>query len=236
MSCVVVRSSILLVPLAFFAAALLPLFSGQFRESTHGSRQRFSHRRHLALAGMGCENCHYSAHLSRKAEDNLLPKAETCLSCHDGLHAMKHGADDSAYAFKNPPRTLRFNHQQHLALGNVAPALAAAVDGGTYLGTVGKIRTQLETDNACAACHRGLYQSDLTSPANSPSMADCLVCHSKIDPPFSCELCHTKEAHIKPASHTPDYIDAHSSRNAKLDKPSCKICHSVGFRCMGCHG
>ena len=46
---------------------------------------------------------------------------------------MRHDEGEKAYIFKSPARTLKFNHQQHLALGNVAPALAAAVDSGTYL-------------------------------------------------------------------------------------------------------
>ncbi|MSO23584.1 MAG: hypothetical protein EXQ58_10105 [Acidobacteria bacterium] len=184
---------------------------------------------------MSCEHCHYNALSSRLASDDNLPKSETCLVCHDGFHALKHDEGEKAYVFKSPLRTLKFSHQPHLALGNVAPALAAAIDSGTYLSPTRPARNQLETGNACMPCHRGLAESDATGPGNHPQMADCLVCHSTIDPPFSCELCHTKDAKIKPASHTPNFSDLHSNRNAKLDKPACKICHGVGFRCMGCH-
>lgn len=223
-------------PFALFAASLLslsPLLSLQ----TQGpdSKPRFSHRRHLALNGVGCEDCHFSVLSSRLASDDNLPKPGSCLACHDGLHAMKHDEGEKAYVFKSSSRTLKFNHQRHSALGNVAPALAAAIDNGTYLSPKHPARNQLETENACMACHRGLAESDVAGPANHPHMADCLVCHTTIDPPFSCELCHTAEAKIKPVSHTPNFIDLHSNRNARLDKPSCKICHGVGFRCMGCH-
>ena len=226
----------LFVPIALLASCLVslsPLLSLQTQSPDR--RNRFSHRRHLALKGLSCEDCHYSALSSRLATDDNLPKPETCLSCHDGLHAMKHDEGERAYVFKSPARTLKFSHQQHLALGNVAPALVAAIDSGTYLSPTRPAREQLETDNACAACHRGLAESDDTGPANHPQMADCLVCHTTIEAPFSCELCHTADAKIKPATHTSNFIDLHSSRNAKLDKPSCKICHGVGFRCMGCH-
>jgi hypothetical protein len=216
---------------SFFS--LFPLRSLQ--TPTPDSKNQFSHRRHLALNGVSCEDCHYSALSSRLSTDDNLPRPETCLACHDGLHAMKHDEGEKAYVFKSASRTLKFSHQQHLALGNVAPALAAAIDSGTYLSPTRPAREQLETENACMACHRGLVESDATGPANHPQMADCLVCHTTIDAPFSCELCHTAEAKIKPVSHTPNFIDLHSSRNAKLDKPSCKICHGVGFRCMGCH-
>jgi len=221
------------VLLAASFLSLSPLLS--FRPQNPESKPRFSHRRHLALRGLSCEDCHYAAFSSRLATDDNLPKPETCLACHDGLHAMKHDEGEKAYVFKSPARTLKFSHQQHLALGNVAPALAAAIDSGTYLSPTRPAREQLETENACMTCHRGLAQSDATGPANHPQMADCLVCHTTIDAPFSCELCHTADAKIKPASHTSNFIDLHSSRNAKLDKPSCKICHGVGFRCMGCH-
>jgi hypothetical protein len=226
----------LLNPAVLLIASLVslsPLLSLQTQSPE--AKTRFSHRRHLALKGLGCEDCHYSALSSRLAADDNLPQAEICAACHDGLHAMKHDEGEKAYIFKSLPRTLKFNHQQHLALGNVATALAAAIESGTYLSPARPGRDQLETENACQACHRGLLESDASGPANHPQMADCLVCHPTIDPPFSCELCHTAEAKIKPTSHTPHFIDLHSNRNAKLDKPSCKVCHGVGFRCMGCH-
>jgi hypothetical protein len=204
-------------------------------QRTPDSSPKFSHRRHLALAGTDCEDCHVGAKISQNVSDNNLPNPEVCRFCHDGIHAMKHENLESAYVFARTPKTLQFSHQQHLALGNVAPALTAALDSGTYLGSAVGLRQQLETGNSCEACHRGLRNSDISGPVHYPQMADCLVCHPKIDPPFSCELCHTKEARIKPDSHTQDYIDLHSSKNAKLDKPSCKICHGTGFRCMGCH-
>jgi hypothetical protein len=132
-------------------------------------------------------------------------------------------------------RNLRFNHKLHLAMGNLAPVIAAAIDGGKYLGPADDIRRHLNTQNPCEACHRGLEQAEAATKVNFPQMADCLVCHNKIEPPFSCEKCHIDTAVLKPASHTPDYLDLHSSRKIKLDKASCRICHGTNFRCMGCH-
>ena len=81
--------------------SLSPLLSLQ-TQSPDG-RNRFSHRRHLALKGLSCEDCHYSALSSRLAADDNLPKPETCVACHDGLHAMKHDEGEKAYVFKSPP-------------------------------------------------------------------------------------------------------------------------------------
>lgn len=121
-------------------------------------------------------------------------------------------------------------------MGNPGPVIAAAVDNGSYLSPVAPgFREQLKTSNACLACHSGIDQSDSLDHSFLPPMASCLVCHAKIDPPFSCVQCHEETAALKPASHTPDYLDRHSSGKANLDKPSCAVCHGRKFTCLGCH-
>jgi hypothetical protein len=186
--------------------------------------QQFSHRLHLKL-GVECTNCHASAATSTKVSDNNLPDKSACLRCHKDVRINK------------PPVTnlAKFSHRQHLEMGSIAPVIAAAIDSKTYLSNPDDIRRHLNTKNACVACHRGLEESDAVTKAALPQMADCLVCHSNIDPPFSCETCHEPGASLKPASHTPDYIDIHSSGKANLDKASCIICHGKRFTCLGCH-
>jgi hypothetical protein len=129
-----------------------------------------------------------------------------------------------------------FSHKKHLALGNIAPVIARAIDNGTYLSPPGNLRAQLDTKNPCEACHRGLGQSDEITRANMPQMADCLVCHDQVDPPFSCSFCHTKEANLKPATHAADFLDSHPKKLASLGgKETCDVCHGLKFRCLGCH-
>jgi hypothetical protein len=128
-----------------------------------------------------------------------------------------------------------FSHKKHLAIGNIAPILAAAIDKGTYLGNPGDIRRHLNGTNPCAACHRGLEDSDHVGKINMPQMADCLVCHSKIDPPDSCAFCHVAGAKFRPASHTTDFLDKHNSKTAGLNYQTCAVCHGRKFMCMGCH-
>ena len=114
--------------------------------------------------------------------------------------------------------------------------IAAAIDKGTYLGKNGAdIRPLLNSSNQCEACHRGLEVSEKVSRANMPQMADCLVCHNKIDPPFSCEFCHANGMALKPANHVSDFLDTHSRKDAKLDRTTCAVCHARKFTCMGCH-
>ena len=190
----------------------------------------FSHRLHLQLK-LQCEGCHPSAATSTSIEDNLLPAKEVCLKCHREAEI----ASPAANRARNFGITA-FSHALHLKMGNVAPLLALAIDKNNYLQPAGDIRRHLNTGNRCEACHRGLEESDQVTHAAFPQMADCLVCHSQIENPFSCETCHGKNiARLKPASHTANFMDTHSSGKLKLDKASCVVCHGRTFTCMGCH-
>ncbi len=77
--------------------------------------------------------------------------------------------------------------------------------------------------------------SDAVSRVNMTQMADCLVCHSKIELPFSCEQCHGVGAKLRPADHPPEFLESHSRPDAKFDKTTCTVCHGRRFRCLGCH-
>jgi hypothetical protein len=189
-----------------------------------GSPHPFSHQQHWKLE-LDCLTCHASIATSTQLGDNNLPSQEICLRCHQEV------------SIKTPRSTIlaRFSHQKHLELGNIASVMAATIDQKTYLSPPGDIRRHLNSENLCVACHRGLEESDAVSRSVFPQMADCLVCHSKIEPPFSCEFCHPPGPELKPASHTPNYLDLHSSEKAMLDKQSCAVCHGRRFTCRGCH-
>lgn len=194
----------------------------------------FSHRIHLAT-GMACLDCHASAARSNQVQDNLLPAKTVCLDCH--------AEADLPSPYPTPPATnlTRFSHALHLKMGDVAPFLAQAIDHKSYIRSPGDrtdwIRPRLGTKNPCEACHRGLEQSDQVTPTALPQMADCLVCHSQIEAPFSCWDCHSDKADLRPPNHTsiPHFLDAHSSGKVSLDKATCTLCHGTTFRCMGCH-
>jgi hypothetical protein len=199
---------------------------------SQSSQAAFSHRVHLAQK-LECVVCHSIAPSSSKASDNLLPAPEVCLNCHTGERALP-----ATPAIKAPRKltVTKFNHSSHLKLGNIAAMIVRAIDAKTYLSDPGDLRSRLASVNhPCIACHRGLETSDAVTAAAFPRMADCLVCHNQVDPPFSCVKCHDENANLKPASHTAGWIDRHSSGKANLDKPSCAVCHGRRFTCLGCH-
>jgi len=186
----------------------------------------FSHEFHLKLpAKLACITCHASVQNSTRVEDNNLPQAAICLGCHKEA------------TIPEPRKTIlaSFDHKKHLALGNIAPVIAAAIDAKTYFTPAPGLREKLNTSNACGACHRGMEESKTPARSDLPVMADCLVCHNKIDNPFSCEFCHATGAALKPVSHTPDFLDRHNRKDFKFDKESCDICHGRKFQCLGCH-
>jgi hypothetical protein len=188
----------------------------------------FSHRLHLAMK-MECGACHAKALASGKAEDDLLPSKQVCGGCHD-----------ATFAPQRPPAmpvpVVHFSHAVHLKMGNLAPAIARAIDKGLYLQPSGDVRGRLDTRNPCQACHRGFEESDRVTAANMPKMADCLVCHTKIVVPWSCEECHAKGADLRPAGHKREgFFDTHSTGTFRTERATCAVCHGREFTCMGCH-
>ena len=142
-------------------------------------------------------------------------------------------------AAQNPPAAspptakpaLKFDHAFHTKLGDISGVLKAARKAGTHL------RPDDTTPGAgCEACHSGVRNN--VKRAGLSMMADCLMCHPKIDPPFSCNFCHPNaSAELKPASHNKDFLDKHTAGLAKLNltKAECAVCHGRKFSCLGCH-
>jgi hypothetical protein len=186
------------------------------------------------------------AEWSTRAQEGFSHKAALesgldCLTCHA---AQK---DSTSLGEKRKGRVLKdFNHSFHLKFGNIAPLIRSAIASKKYLGSphridIPKLQNHLaEANNACQACHRGLKDST-SAPGKEhfPHMEDCLVCHNKIDNPFSCAECHgEKDAvkiQLKPSNHAPDFLDRHTTGKLNLDKTTCAACHGQRFTCLGCH-
>lgn len=191
-------------------------------------KRPFSHKYHLTQVA-SCENCHTAAAESTKATDNLMPQRSACVVCHDEVEIP-------------PPRPIgvqKFNHALHVKMGNPAPVIASAIASGRYLGAHPPTAAELATKNTCVGCHHGIPESesvpqDKAEAADFPHMADCLVCHSKIDPPDSCAKCHVAGPEgFRPPSHTQAFVDAHAT--ASMLKQDCAVCHGKKFTCKGCH-
>lgn len=194
----------------------------------------FPHRTHLEF-GLDCQACHAGATSSKVSTDHLIPDGQVCDACHNGQTAPV--IDTSRLAQADPAeRSYRFDHEFHLGLESPAPLIAAAIDSGDYYGKPGDARRFLDGATACTGCHRGLEESLAVDPATDmPRMGDCIVCHTRVDNPFSCKECHIEGVELLPADHTRDFIDQHSTGRVPLDKPSCLPCHGRNFACMGCH-
>ncbi len=185
----------------------------------------FSHKKHLGLS-LECVGCHEGAKTSEKAGDVLLPSGSVCTQCH------------APAPVKEPAELLvtKFNHKLHNSIPNINQVILAAIRSGDYLAPASEeLVDRLQGAEGCGACHRGLVESEAVTKAVFPHMADCLVCHSDIEPPFSCEKCHDASAELMPASHTPDYLESHSRPGALRETDSCAICHGREFTCLGCH-
>ncbi len=193
----------------------------------------FPHRPHLER-GLVCETCH-AARTSESATDDLVPKAQLCSVCHDGTRAPT--IDTTPLEERElAERTYRFDHAFHLEQGEIAPLIAEAIDSGDYYGKPGDIRRFLDSATGCTACHRGLEESVRVEPGlHLPRMGDCIVCHTRVDNPFSCRECHIEGVNLVPADHTREFAELHSTGRMELDKQTCLPCHGRGFGCMGCH-
>src|ERR1700730_16202055 len=112
----------------------------------------FSHQLHLKLpAKLACVTCHSSVQSSTRSEDNNLPPIAICRGCHKN--------NEVSIGRPRPTLLAHFNHQKHLALGNIAPVIRAAIDSKAYLSPAGDIRRHLDSANPCGACHRSMEQS-----------------------------------------------------------------------------
>ena len=196
----------------------------------------FSHKLHHAI-GLECGKCHSGVTASAKAADNNMPPQTVCTECHQAPN------EKMVKALPRAAGVGLFNHALHLKLGRVAPVINAAIVSKSYHTSSphsfpsDRIRAYLANagTNACIACHRGVEDNEATDQTMFPQIADCLVCHSKSDVPFSCEKCHLPTQPLKPVSHNASYVDFHSSGRGNLEKPCCVICHGRKFQCLGCH-
>jgi len=202
------------------------------------SGPRFSHSVHIETVGLACVQCHASAPESRSNKDVNLPKPETCALCHLPEEGDMRG-EASDFSPEVPPRPVLFSHQQHLGIPDLTSRIITALESGTYPeGDPTAIRKQIESDETCTACHRGLRQAHLGRREHYPLMSDCLVCHKpKANAMTECRSCHIPEFDLLPVDHkVQEFFDEHSSEGRQHKVERCRQCHTPRFNpCSQCH-
>jgi hypothetical protein len=80
----------------------------------------------------------------------------------------------------------------------------------------------------CESCHA--LPASAANPG-FPAMQFCIGCHNNVQMPESCMKCHLPTQQLKPANHTPDFVDVHSSRRLHVNRAACQVCHGRRFTC-----
>ena len=185
---------------------------------------RFSHKTHIENE-VDCTTCHEALE-STSSKDNLVPKPEVCVDCHDESDVREFWnlttSDPLDQSYISPvSRGLYFNHKRH--------AETLAMD--------------------CVTCHSGLVATE--SEANPyPSMETCTSCHNsaraEVRPSGSvtqttsatamCENCHITLAGLIPTTHRRVNWQKNHGRIALMtsEQEKCASCHSTSF-CQECH-
>ncbi|RPJ82547.1 MAG: hypothetical protein EHM18_15540 [Acidobacteria bacterium] len=202
------------------------------------SGQRFSHSVHIKTVGLSCVQCHTAVDESRSARDINLPTAETCGVCHSAEAGDLRGRA-SDFSAEVPPRPLLFSHKQHLGISDLVPQIVKALESGSYPeGDPAAIRRQIDSEEVCTACHRGLQETDLGRREHYPLMSDCLACHKpKGNAMAECRTCHVPDFDLLPADHrVTTFFDQHSAEDQGKNLNRCRQCHTPRFNpCSQCH-
>ena len=175
----------------------------------------FSHRYHLEEEGLICSDCHYDVEESVTGTDNLLPEMDVCGDCHD--------IDD-----EDECGTCHSNIDDPQAVPRVED-----------FSPVFSHKLHVEAELSCESCHADVAMAEVSGAGMLPGMVQCLDCHDQhAVTSVDCQLCHAPEEQLKPISHSPDFIHAHSDiarTGAPVDgDKTCQTCHDTNF-CQDCH-
>ncbi len=169
----------------------------------------FSHKFHIEEAGAECDACHAEAATSTKGTDDLLPKEESCLACHDkedmGCKACHKSGEKPVLLARIDNYSANFNHSKHIEQGF-----------------------------KCNDCHAGIEKKSATNECRHlPKMAKCMTCHETPEESKGCYLCHNEKEELKPNDHTELWTSNHGSFHESGGN-ACSACHTESF-CTECH-
>ena len=204
---------------------------------------RFSHTRHLAIAGVDCETCHATAAESRSSLDSLVPGEDRCRAC----HAIDRAQPRKAVPRGAPPAHCAACHPGAASGGGIArvviPTARIKFDHRAHRRLAG-----------CRDCHGDLAAEKvhLATRAQLPSMSSCLRCHDGRRAADGCTVCHLTRgggrivtefpggARLAPSgalrgndAHGPTFRADHAAA-ARADEGYCASCHRKS-ECVDCH-
>jgi hypothetical protein len=160
-----------------------------------GAGADFSHKLHLQFL-KDCTACHTSARTSTRAEDNLLPSADVCRKCHQGM---------TVRTTPTPTMVAKFNHAIHWKIvpggcsgchTGIAQSEKVTKDVFPKMEQCLVCHTKIDPTDSCALCH---VVGPQLKPANHTAdwvdrhtdekipKQGCWVCHGKN---FTCQGCH----------------------------------------------
>ncbi len=168
----------------------------------------FSHTKHVLENELDCETCHAGVSDSEAGTDDLLPKEETCIACHEKT-------DESCVMChtnpKNPiimPRVTdysqKFSHKKH-------------IDSGAD----------------CNFCHADIIKKTKVAKPDLPDMDACMTCHETPAETKECYICHDQNYNLVPTDHTELWLDNHSNF-VEAEGNKCQTCHQEQY-CIDCH-
>jgi len=193
------------------AVAYKPAPRNGWPDRADNKQLKFSHKTHIAGAGVACENCHPAA-TSKLASDNLRAGHDNCQSCHEEQLGSQcnycHVDPENIQPAAAAVRELLFSHERHVSQKNVE----------------------------CATCHPGLEEADYATPKHMPSMATCNTCHNDRKVTNACEACHTSFVRLVPPDHLVGNFKKEHKQLTRLGtlETSCSTCHTQSF-CAECH-
>ena len=134
-----------------------------------GQPINFSHRKHIAEAKMGCNDCHEP---SRNGSTLAMPQASKCMLCHAAIATDKPDIKRLADMAKNEeavqwvrvyrvPSFVTFSHKTHTTAGA-----------------------------QCQDCHGPVAEREVIAKENDLSMGGCIACHTQKSAPTTCDTCH----------------------------------------------
>ena len=202
---------------------------------------RFSHVRHLAIAGVDCETCHAAASSSRSSLDSLVPGEDRCRAC----HPIDRAQPDRSVAGAPPARCVAchpgFDASRQVARVDI-PTARIKFDHRAHRRVAG-----------CRDCHGDLARQrvELATRDQLPAMASCLRCHDGKRASERCTTCHLTQGggrimtdfpggKLVPSGslrgndgHGPTFRTDHAAA-ARADESYCASCHRKAD-CIDCH-